>query len=68
MWGELIDKGVSKMTRQDCDLYIELAELVRANVSGPVKHRMVAKAQKRLVQRMRRNGTLSDDEAEALSM
>ena len=56
------------MTRQDCDLYIELAELVRANVSGPVKHRMVANAQKRLVQRMRRNGTLSDDEAESLSM
>ena len=56
------------MTRQDCDLYIELAELVRANVSGPVKHRMVARAQKRLVQRMKRNGTLSNDEAEALSM
>lgn len=56
------------MTKRDCDLYIELAELVRANVAGPVKQAMVAKAQKRLVSKLRQNGVLSVDEAEALSV
>ena len=56
------------MNRQDCDLYIELAELVRANVSGPVKRTMVAKAQKRLVNKLLKNGELSIEEADALSV
>lgn len=56
------------MTRKDCDLYVELAELVRANVSGPMKHKMVADAQRKLVEKLQRNGVVSDKEADALSV
>jgi hypothetical protein len=56
------------VTRQDCELFIELAELVRSDVSGPLKRKMVAKAQKRLVKQLERNGVLSVEEADALSV
>ncbi len=56
------------MTREDCDLYVELAELVRSNVSGPMKKKMVADAQRKLIEKMQRNGVVSDEEADALSI
>lgn len=55
------------MTRKNSDLYLELAELVRANVSGPVRQKIVASAQKRLVQKLEDNGVLSKEEADGLS-
>lgn len=54
------------MTRKDCDLYIQLAQLVRANVSGPVKREMISKAQNRLINNLRKRGALDADEADAL--
>lgn len=59
---------MGSVTRQDSDLFIELAELVRSNVSGPLKRRMIARAQKRLIHKLRHNGALTVDEAEALSI
>ncbi len=54
------------MTKKDCDLYLELAELARSNVSGPVRREMIAAAQKRLVRRLQDTGIVSDEEADAL--
>ena len=50
------------------DQYVELAELARANVAGPVGREIVASAQKRLLEKMKANGTLSQEDADALSM
>jgi len=55
------------MDKKDCDLAIELAELARANISGPIQREVIAAAQKRLLTKLRRNGALSPTEAEALS-
>lgn len=46
--------------------FVELAELIRANVSGPVKEQMIIKAQQRLVEKLKQRGVLSLDEANAL--
>lgn len=54
------------MTRQDCDLYLELAELVHANVAGPVRQEKIAKAQRRLLAKLNEGGFVSQDEAEAM--
>jgi hypothetical protein len=54
------------MNKVDSDLYIELAELVQANVSGPMKKKRVASAQRRLIEKLEKNGTLSSEEADAL--
>lgn len=48
------------------ELYKELAELVKANVSGPVGRKMVSDAQKRLVNKMEQNGVVTEDEADVL--
>jgi len=55
------------MERKDCGLAIELAELAKANISGPIQREVIADAQKRLVMKLRQNGSLSPAEAESLS-
>lgn len=48
------------------ELFIKLAELAHANVSGPIKREMIARAQRQLVKKLRENGDLSPEEAEDL--
>jgi hypothetical protein len=55
-----------KMTRKQLDSYVEFAELVRANISGPLKHSLIQKAQARLVERLRSSGAISSEEADDL--
>lgn len=54
------------MKRRDCELYIELAELVRANLNGPMKRKMTIRSQQRLVKRLQQSGVLSIQEAQDL--
>ena len=48
------------------DPHLELAELVRSNVTGPLGRAMVEKAQRKLVNKMQKNGTVTSEEADVL--
>lgn len=48
--------------------YERFAELARANVSGPIGRKLVEKAQHQLIDKMRKRGLLSDEDAENLKM
>jgi len=54
------------MNKQPYASFIELAELIKANVSGPVKKNLIADAQRRLLKRLKANGVISDKEEDSL--
>lgn len=54
------------MMKNNCELYIELAELVKADVAGPVRQQMIAKAQKSLLTKLNKSGLVSVSEVDAL--
>lgn len=56
------------MKKKADDLYVELAELVHANVSGPMEKKLVADAQKKLVKKLEEHGALSSEEADGLNV
>ena len=52
----------------DSDLYQRLAELARANVSGPMGRKLVAQAQHDLVDSMLKKGLIDEQDATDLKM
>lgn len=46
--------------------YIQLAELIRANISGPVKRDLIEKAQRKLVKRLENAALVTSSEANEL--
>jgi len=50
------------------ELFQNLAELARANVSGPLGKQVVSKAQNDLVDRMQKKGLISEEDAIDLKM
>jgi len=53
---------------QNSELYQQLAELARANVSGPMGRKLVTQAQHDLVSRMLKKGLISEEDASDLRM
>lgn len=54
------------MTRKSASSYIEFAELIRANITGPIKYELIRKAQARLLSRLKDVGVLDCDEADEI--
>ncbi len=53
---------------QNTKNYEVLAELARANVSGPMGYKMVSKLQRSLVRKMAKKGLISEEDANSLEM
>ncbi len=56
------------MRRENVSAQQELAELIKANISGPVKQELIETAQRRLVERMFAVGAISVANADKLSV
>jgi len=50
------------------NLFQDLIELARANVSGPMGKKLVSKAQHNLVENMQKKGLISEEDALDLKM
>ncbi|MFC1653479.1 hypothetical protein ACFL1M_01375 [Patescibacteria group bacterium] len=54
------------MSKNKYSSHLELAHLVRANISAPTKYKLIQKAQERLVQSLEAAGAVSAKEADEL--
>lgn len=54
------------MNRIKLRSHLEFAELIRANISGPVKQQLISQAQRRLVDRLVATGAITVADADDL--
>lgn len=55
------------MKKNNSQIFIELAELARSNITGPIGKKVIADAQRKLVAKLAKTGALTNEEAEILS-
>ena len=56
------------MDNNNSKFYLEFANLVRSQISGPFKRELVRKSQMRFVKRLKKAGVVNSSEAKALML